>query len=268
MFGVNAAQLRAAHGQVRCSACLSVFDGVDCLIDDVPADGAAEPSPAAGPAKFDAGETQYIHHRNTAVSDEAQQDTGANSPPMLAAKATAAKDDVPEVLKEDIARAGTARRSGIGAPILTVLALLLLAGLGAQFAWFKPARLLAGYPQARPWLETFCAATGCTLPDRHAPSKIQMLARDVRVHPTYEGALLVSATFMNVAPHGQPFPRMRFSVFNVNGQTIASRTFEPKEYLSSNVDAAGEMLPGKPLQIAVELIAPEEAAVSYEFRFL
>ena len=88
------------------------------------------------------------------------------------------------------------------------------------------------------------------------------------MHPGYEGALLVSATLVNTASHAQPYPRLQFSVFNVNGQTIASRVFEPEEYLSPDLNPKGNMAPGKPLQIAVELIAPEEAAISYEFRFL
>lgn len=266
-FGVSAAQLRAAHGQVRCGTCKAVFDGVDCLIDDIETNGAAL-RPAAGPARFEAGATQYVHGGKAGDADDAHRIPGADAPPELAAGAPAAKDDVPEVLKEDIARSGKSAHPGVGSVMMTILALVLLAGLGAQFAWFRPARVLAAYPQARPWLETFCTATGCALPDRRDPAKIQMLARDVRVHPTYEGALLVSATLINVAAHAQPYPRLRFSVFNVNGQTIASRTFEPEEYLSPDLDSTGEMLPGKPLQIAVELIAPEEAAVSYEFRFL
>ena len=267
-FGVNAAQLRAAHGQVRCGSCLTVFDGVANLDDGVPANG--EPlQVVAGPAKFYAGETQFVHDRNAIdVVDETSVAPSPENPPVLEEKVPTAQDEVPEVLREDIARVESERRSSARSLMLTLLALVLLAGLGAQFAWFKPARVLAGYPQARPWLEKFCLATGCALPDRHEPKKIQMLARDVRVHPKYEGALLVSATLMNVAAHAQPYPRMRFSVFNVNGQTIASRMFDPKEYLSSDLDAGGEMFPGKPLQIAVELIAPEEAAVSYEFLFL
>jgi hypothetical protein len=152
--------------------------------------------------------------------------------------------------------------------VLTLVALILLAALGLQYAWFKPAKVLAGYPQTRPWLETLCAYTGCRAPDRRNPSKIQMLARDVRIHPGYEDALLVSATLVNAAAYAQPYPRLQFSVFNVNGQTIASRIFEPEQYLSPDLNPKGNMSPGKPLQIAIELIAPEEAAISYEFRFL
>lgn len=267
-FSVSAEQLRAAQGQVRCGTCLAVFDGVANLADEIPASDTPREL-TRGPAKFHAGDTQFVHDRNAVdvkIPKAAAKNPG--DPPVLAEKAPAAGEDVPEVLREDIARAQQARRSGARSVLLTILALLLLVVLGAQHAWFEPAGVLAGYPQARPWLEEFCATTRCSLPDRRDPGKIQMLARDVRVHPKYEGALLVSATLINVAVHAQPYPRMRFSVFNVNGQTIASRTFEPKEYLSSDVDPAGEMNPGKPLQIAVELIAPEEAAVSYEFRFL
>jgi hypothetical protein len=194
---------------------------------------------------------------------------GPAPPPVLEASAHSdSGEQVPEVLKEDIARAEAERRSRTNSWLFTTAAVLLLAGLGLQYAWFKPAGLLAAYPQARSWIEALCRRTGCTLPDRRDPSKIQMLARDVRVHPRYEGALLVSATLVNVAAQAQPYPRMQFNVFNVNGQTIASRVFEPKEFLSPDVNVDGEMSPHKPLQIAIEMIAPEEAAVSYEFRFL
>ncbi|MDX1513877.1 MAG: zinc-ribbon and DUF3426 domain-containing protein [Gammaproteobacteria bacterium] len=269
-FGVSAAQLRAAEGQVRCGNCLAAFDGVANLTDIVPVPPATR-TEGGGPAKFDAGETQFVHNRY--AIDEAVKTAGAHAgegdgPPVLGPRAKPSKEHVPEVLKEDIARQRSARHAGLRSALLTLAALALLAGLGLQFAWFEPARVLAAYPQSRPLLERYCDAANCQLPDRREPEKIQMLARDVRVHPKYEGALLVSATLINVASHGQPYPRMRFSVFNVNGQTIASRTFLPEEYLSPDVDASGEMLPGKPLQIAVELIAPEEAAVSFEIRFL
>lgn len=266
-FVVSAAQLSAAKGQVRCGHCLSVFDGLRFLADGLPDAAATGTATEAS----DRDELGYDPRNRSAAVDPASGDAAVqkDEPPTLDADLAGTEaDHVPEVLKEDLARAESELRARARSWIYTLAGLLLLAALGAQYAWFKPAGLLAGYPQARPLLEKFCAATGCSLPDRSVPSKIQMLARDVRVHPKYEGALLVSATLVNVAPHPQPYPRIRFSVFNVNGQTTASRTFEPQEYLSSNVDAAGEMVPGKPLQITVELVAPEEAAVSYEFRFL
>jgi predicted Zn finger-like uncharacterized protein len=270
-FSLGAAQLRAARGQVRCGNCLEIFDGLQFLTDDA-FDGHRAESPPLGTGDASLLPEQWSEAGQPARPAEASKGdaaAGPASPPVLEASTHSNLDEqVPEVLKEDIARAEVERRSRANSWIFTTAAVLLLAGLALQYAWFKPAGLLAAYPQARAWLEALCTRTGCSLPDRRDPSKIQMLARDVRVHPGYEGALLVSATLVNVAPHAQPYPLMQFNVFNVNGQTIASRVFEPKEFLSADVNADGEMSPRKPLQIAIEMIAPEEAAVSYEFRFL
>ena len=265
-FAVSTAHLGAADGRVRCGSCLSIFDGLKHLTEQPPRPG-AESAASAAPA----AETKRANNKGGAwqvrVDPDAFEDGGGgNAPPTLSHAGDA--DDVPEVIREDLARVEAERRGRWKQSALILVALLLLATLAVQYAWFRPAELLAGYPQARPWLETLCRYTGCSVPDRRVPSEIQMLARDVRVHPGYEGALLISATLVNSASHAQPYPRLQFSVFNVNGQTIASRIFEPEEYLSPDLDPKGDMSPGKPLQIALELIAPEEAAISYEFRFL
>jgi len=269
-FSLGAAQLRAARGQVRCGNCLEIFDGLQFLTDDAFDMQRAEP-PLGTRVDSSVPERGSEAGQAAGLGEASKDDAAAGpaSPPVLEASAHSDFDkQVPEVLREDIARAEVERTSRAKSWLFTTAAVLLLAGLAVQYAWFKPAGLLAAYPQARPWLEALCSRTGCTLPDRRDPSKIQMLARDVRVHPGYEGALLVSATLVNVAAHAQPYPRMQFNVFNVNGQIIASRVFEPKEFLSPDVNVDGEMSPRKPLQLAIEMIAPEEAAVSYEFRFL
>ncbi len=267
-FAVSAAQLDAANGRVRCGSCLSIFDGLKHLTERPTQAERAAAASGTGATSSDAraaGEGAWTAQ----VDPEAfEGESPSTVPPTLEENDAVDADDVPEAIREDLARAEAEKSGRRRSTALTVVALILLAGLVVQYAWFKPATVLGAYPQARPLLETFCAFTGCRLPDRRDPSKIQMLARDVRVHPGYEGALLVSATLVNAAPHAQPYPRLQFSVFNVNGQTIANRVFEPEEYLSPDLDPKGNMSPGKPLQIAIELIAPEEAAISYEFRFL
>ncbi len=265
-FAVSAAHLGAADGRVRCGSCLSIFDGLKHLTEQPPRPGAAGGGSAAQPTQSESGESNRSAWQVRVDPDAFEKNGSVNTPPTL--NEAGGAEDVPEVIREDLARVEAERRGHWKQTALIFIALVLLATLAVQYAWFKPAELLAGYPQTRPWLERFCLYTGCSVPDRRAPSKIQMLARDVRVHPGYEGALLISATLVNSASHAQPYPRLQFSVFNVNGQTIASRIFEPEEYLSPDLDPKGEMSPGKPLQIALELIAPEDAAISYEFRFL
>ncbi len=268
VFAVSAAQLNAAAGRVRCGTCLSIFDGLKQLTDESPdrntdQAGLNQTFPDRVPGGDKGGGWQA-----SVNVDAFEAELLESTPPTLEEGETYATEEVPEVIKEEMARAEAERRGRWKTTALTAASLILLAALGVQYAWFKPARVLAGYPQARPLLEKFCAYANCRLPDRREPSKIQMLARDVRVHPGYEGALLVSATLVNAASHAQPYPRLQFSVFNVNGQTISSRIFEPEEYLSPDLNPKGDMSPGRPLQIALELIAPEEASISYEFRFL
>ncbi len=275
-FAVSPEQLGAADGRVRCGSCLSIFDGLKQLTERPPRQKAGDskiasevPQPDQSEvSQPDQGDANHGTWKRQLDPDAFEGEASKNAPPTLGEDDAVAYEEVPEVIREDLARAEAERRGRWKSAVLTAVALTLLAVLGLQYAWFKPAKVLAGYPQARPWLEHFCVYTGCRVPDRRDPSKIQMLARDVRVHPGYEGALLVSATLVNAAAHAQPYPRLQFSVFNVNGQTIASRVFEPEEYLSPDLDPKGNMSPGKPLQIAIELVAPEEAAISYEFRFL
>ena len=268
-FAVTAEQLGAADGRVRCGSCLSIFDGLKHLTERAtpPKTDGSEIRSRAPQSDQKANDDGNWQRPVEPVAYEGEASKSAPPPTLGEADAVDA-EEVPEVIREELARAETERRGRSKSAMFTLVALMLLAALALQYAWFEPARVLAGYPQARPWLEKLCAYSGCRLPDRRNPSKIQMLARDVRVHPGYEGALLVLATLVNSAAHAQPYPRLQFSVFNVNGQTIASRIFEPEEYLSPDLDPKGNMSPGKPLQIAIELVAPEEAAISYEFRFL
>jgi hypothetical protein len=176
--------------------------------------------------------------------------------------------EVPEILRADLARLGESRRARSMRALRFLAALVLVAALVVQYAWFMPEDLVRRYPLARPWVDSFCAGTGCELPLARDAARIRLLGRDVRIHPRYEGALLVTASFTNTAPFVQPYPDLEFTLYNVNGQTIAARRFRPDDYLGGEVDVSAGMPPEHPVQIVLDLLAPEEAAVSFEFRFI
>ncbi|RKZ34136.1 MAG: hypothetical protein DRQ37_08045 [Gammaproteobacteria bacterium] len=176
--------------------------------------------------------------------------------------------EVPKVLREDMERIQRAERARRHRWLLLFVSLLLATVLAVQYAWFRPDDLLARYPLARPWLERFCLHTRCQLAETRDPGRMRGLSRDVRVHPRFEGALLINATLSNTAATTQAFPRLQFTLFNVNGQTIAARRFEPAEYLSPDTNIAAGMPPERPVQVVLEMLIPEEAAVSFEFEFL
>ena len=143
--------------------------------------------------------------------------------------------------------------------------LVLLAG---QYIFFMPEDAARRYPQWRGAIESVCVRIGCVLPERRDPARIRVVSRDVRIHPRYEGAMQIKATLTNSAPYRQPYPKVRFTLFNVNGQTIATRVFQPPEYLGRPVDAGARLRPKTQFQVALDVLAPEEAAVSFEFSFL
>ncbi len=175
---------------------------------------------------------------------------------------------LPDVLREDaeeLAARNAARRRGIEYGIAGLALLVLLA---AQYVFFMPEDATRRYPQWRGAIEYLCVQIGCVLPERRDPARIRVLSRSVRVHPRLEGVMQIKATLTNAAPYRQPYPQVRFTLFNVNGQTIATRDFQPSEYLGRRVAASARLRPQTPFQVELDVLAPEEAAVSFEFQFL
>jgi predicted Zn finger-like uncharacterized protein len=175
---------------------------------------------------------------------------------------------LPDVLREDAAEfaaSNAARRRSIGYGIAGVALLVLLAG---QYVFFMPEDATRRYPQWRGAIESLCVQIGCVLPERRDLARIRVISRSVRVHPRLEGVMQIKATLTNAAPYRQPYPQVRFTLFNVNGQTIATRDFQPSEYLGRRVAASARLRPQTLFQVELDVLAPEEAAVSFEFQFL
>ena len=276
VFAINAAQLRAALGHVQCGRCARVFDALPYLVDS-PDEIPPHPAPADATIDGSVAEVLDAEPEAEAATDRAADEVEGREdrpgeaiddvPRPRGSPAPGGRPDaVPAALLDDLARPAPVSRRRSVAALGVALALLLLVAL--QYAWFAPSDLVSRYPQASSFVEGLCALTGCDVGDGRAPGSIRVISRTVRVHPRYEGALRVRAVIVNTAPRAQPFPRVRFTLFNVNGETIGSRVFAPHEYLGAP-PPAGEQLPSRtPLQIALELIAPEDVAVSYEFKFL
>jgi hypothetical protein len=231
--------LREGQGEVRCGTCRSVFNALDYLSDELPTED----------------------QRSTPQRD------GVATPPTASERPTSlTPTPMPEVLREDLQRLGAPPSAGHVGLWLAATALLL--ALGLQYLWFAPEDLARRFPLLATPVERFCLQAGCMVRPERAPERIRMISRDVRVHPRYEGALLVTATFSNTAPWPQPFPRLRFTLYDVNGEVIAARVFAPSQYLTGVLPADAPLPPGQPVQVSLEMVAPEEAAVSFEFDFL
>ncbi|MEM7403991.1 MAG: zinc-ribbon and DUF3426 domain-containing protein [Pseudomonadota bacterium] len=176
--------------------------------------------------------------------------------------------EIPPALRADYVRLAKQRQHPAVRIGLFCIALLGLAGLPIQYAWFMSEDLVRRYPLARPYVEQFCTRAGCELEQPDDRRYIELVGRDVRVHPRFEGALQIQAAFTNAGPRAQRYPQVRFTLFNVNGDVIGARSFNAEDYLPDPRAASGHLQPGETTQIQLDLIAPEDTAVSFEFEFI
>nr|VFK53860.1 MAG: MJ0042 family finger-like domain-containing protein [Candidatus Kentron sp. TUN]VFK55485.1 MAG: MJ0042 family finger-like domain-containing protein [Candidatus Kentron sp. TUN]VFK63842.1 MAG: MJ0042 family finger-like domain-containing protein [Candidatus Kentron sp. TUN] len=236
--------------EVRCKQCHTPFNALSHKTDHAPE------------------EKEQITTASAQPSSQDTRDGERDTPTAAENTKIEAKDPVPRALHENVTRATTKQTTRKWQFAFGLGALLSCVVLLAQHAWFHSAQLAQRFPQWHPEMEIFCRNTGCRIPVRRDPTRIQIIDRDVRAHPKYKKALLVSARFVNTLPYVQPFPRMQFVLFNVRGQIIAARIFRPKEYLDDDINLAAGMRSDKPIQVVLGILAQEEAAVSFEFTFL
>lgn len=93
--------------------------------------------------------------------------------------------------------------------------ILLLALLAIQYV-YAMRNDLARTPEFRPVLEQLCAVVKnfarCEIPLRRALTQIEMQGRNIRPHPRFENALLVSVTLLNKASFRQAYPAIELTL--------------------------------------------------------
>jgi hypothetical protein len=143
--------------------------------------------------------------------------------------------------------------------------LLLL--LGVQWVYFNR-DVLAADERWRPTLERGCRVVHCELPLRVDLSRMDIINRDVRQHPTVGDVLLINLAFENRADFIQPYPVLEVSFTDQSGDSVAMRRFSPAEYLDTGVDPGGGMVTASPVRVVLEVIDPGDEVVSFQFAFL
>ena len=145
---------------------------------------------------------------------------------------------------------------------------VLLFLLVLQYVWFMAGDLSAAFPVLGPALDDFCAVAGCETNQRSREEGIRVVSRTVRPHPEYTSAFSVKATIENRATEARPYPVVVFVLYGQDGQTLASRAFKPAEYLENGAEPDNGMESGSRTDIAFDLVAPSEVAVSFDLRLI
>ena len=145
---------------------------------------------------------------------------------------------------------------------------VLLLALAMQYAWLRPGDLAAAFPVLGPALDEICEATGCETQRRAGQDGIRVVSPEVRPHAEYSSAVSFRATLENRSPETRPFPVVVLDLYGKDGRAIASRAFEPAEYLAGGVVPPGGLKPGQQVDVAIDLAAPSEVTVGYDLSLI
>lgn len=123
---------------------------------------------------------------------------------------------------------------------------------------------LAADARWRPLVSQVCGVFGCSLPPWREPTAFTVLAREVRPHPSLAGVLRVRATFRNDARWAQPWPTLRLTLSDIDGNPVAARDFSARDYLGA-APAQAELRSGQSASITMDIAEPEPRSVAFDF---
>lgn len=245
-------QLVQGRGRARCASCLTDFDVLASLSEQLP-----QP-PDTMLTRHLPGEAPLL--RAPAGKPKSGQRDLFTTVDANVAESTVAQPSF-AVRSERRTSLPTASRVWRYANILLVLAILAQLVYATRAIWLDDARL-------RPWLDAACERLTCRLPPRRDVAQIALVARDVRPHPSEPGALVISATMLNRATFVQPYPTLEITLSNLDEQRIAMRRLAPQDYLNDARALARGLPPGATATIDLEVFDPGKQAVAFEFKFL
>jgi len=244
-----------------------IFDIDDDLLDEKKINNTGE--------KFAKNENSTTNQNAEEVESEASYNGEsfeiiAPAPPQenTTTEQKAEDNDIPVQLRDDIERLQqpAARRLH---PLLSLLFILVLFSVSfLQLAYFRAFELTFAIPSATPYIEMFCEKVNCHYSGPLDKKKIQLLSRDVRVHPKEKKALLISAAMINNADFAQPYPNIKIRLSDISGNIVAERIFTSKTYIGSATNPFSLMKSKIPVHIKFEVVDPGKDAVNFEFSFL
>lgn len=119
-------------------------------------------------------------------------------------------------------------------------------------------------PQVGPALRGLYQIAGMTLSPNWDVTAFELRQWGTPGAPDAEGRISVRASISNRAAFAQPFPLLRLELEDRFGETVATRDFEPVEYLGS-ADRANRLLDaGASAEAELRVVDPGSEAVGYQ----
>ncbi len=220
-FRVRHEDLQSSQGRVRCGQCIEIFNAFESLatLDEAPDDLA-------------------VQETVLQVRSAPQKANAVPSIPSLQTKVSGKKSKPLKFTDEALEKAQQNRARTIA---WSGAALLLLALLSAQVAYFLRVPVAAYYPQTKPYLQRFCQLLECTVDLPRYADWVSIEASDLQADPQRPNLIILTATLRNRAPFAQAYPALELTFTNTQDQMVARRVFTPAHYLASSANAGRGM---------------------------
>ena len=179
----------------------------------------------------------------------------------------AVENDVPIQIRKDMEHFQTSIYK-LHPALMPIFIIILLLVSFSQLAYFRAHELIQQIPSSRPVLEAFCETIGCNYSGPSDIKQIQLLSRDVRLHPKQKNALLISAAMINNAYFSQPYPKIHIRLSDISGNVVAERIFNSETYMGKLSNPFLLMKSKTPVHINFEVVDPGKDAINFEFTFL
>ena len=249
VFRITAAQLKARDGMVRCGRCQHVF-GADQHLMPKPAKGTVKGAPPAARKRTTSKKVAVEPNKVAAPAETIPLFRG---------------DPERDVAPPPLMRLRPVRTRTIYWAAGWVLLILLLTSQTLIFYGYDFARRT---PTLRPMVETLCARfpAGSFPPIdmRH----MDLVETQVAPHPRYDKALRIKATLVNRADTVQPHPLLEVSLIDRQGQLVARRAYQPREYLSKPEAIQQGLPPQVAVSVQLDITSPGTLASGYEVLLL
>lgn len=243
-FRVNAAQLQAHGGDVRCGHCQRVFNGFATLIT---VNESAIEYPLQPVVKTEATAETYLpaSHEEHVAPDWEQTD--ANSSADLFGD-------------EPVKKSWGAWGWG---------SLLLVLVLIGQIAFANRTKLTMVKPEIRPHLEYYCALIGCQVPYPQDIRQLGIESSDLQKNPARQPEVTtMRAIISNHAHFPQAFPALQLLLLDAQGQVIASRIFTAAEYLPEENNTRQFIQPQQEIDVRLDFDSSNLGALGYRLQLL
>lgn len=231
----------------------------------------------ANPKDFQIGTNIIYHLAEYAVSTESVTDSSHQALPDNFEIETdvepldeVARNSLHETIGNELPEIVETISTGKNVLKLTLFAcanLILMVVLSGQFLWFNRGSLAVREDMRAYYLDVCAYAekiVECNLPDYVSLKQITTRRLIVRSHPKINNALVIDAIILNSGIFAQPFPGLELKFTDIESNIVASRRFDSSEYLGGELTGLEYMPGGTEVRLALEIVDPGEAAISYE----